>query len=647
MQPADIAILVRTGREADAVRGELRRRGVRSVYLSDRDNVFASTAAADIERWLQACAEPETETFVRAALATSTLDRSWQELAALSVDEQRWEDEVQRFIEYRRLWRRRGVLPMLRRLLHDFELPAHLLASGDERTLTNLLHLAELLQAAAAEHEGEQALVRWLAEQRAGDDSSAEERILRLESDADLVRVVTIHKAKGLEYPLVFLPFVCAFREVDAAQAPPFRYHDDGDRLCFSLEPDADIIERAEAERLAEDLRLLYVATTRARHACWLGIAPLRKGRKSGNTDLHRSAFGYLLTGGDSIAAADLEHHLRKLCGDGTGMAYRPAPESTADALPAVDRDQALPPARIYQGPRAERWWIASYSTLRPEHAASPTDEPRSAGAEVIADEVDHEPPTPYDMTPKHGIHGFVRGPMAGTFLHGLLEHAARIGFAAAAGGELTPLVERRARVRGWGVWSDTIDRWLNDFLRTPLPLGSTSVRLDSLAPTACRAELEFLLPAHGVDAGALDAWVSQHVLPGEPRPALAREQLNGMLKGFIDLVFALDGRYYVADYKSNWLGANEQAYTDTTMKQTVLAKRQDVQYSLYLLALHRHLRARLGDAYDPATQIGGAALLFLRGVHADSRGVHFQAADPDLLTGLDQLFAGRTADAA
>lgn len=129
------------------------------------------------------------------------------DLDRLNQDERVWEDWVMRFRRYRETWQRQGVLPMLRHLLHDFALPRTLLRRSDgERVLTNLLHLAELLQQAAGELDGEQALIRHLAEHLANAGQAGEEQILRLESDEQLVKVVTIHKSKGLEYPLVYLP---------------------------------------------------------------------------------------------------------------------------------------------------------------------------------------------------------------------------------------------------------------------------------------------------------------------------------------------------------------------------------------------------------------------------------------------------------
>ena len=217
VKPGDIAVLVNTGYEAAAVRRALATHGVRSVYLSDKESVFQSASAAELQRWLAACAEPDDDRLLRAALGTVTLGLSWVELDQLNHDELRWEARVLQFRAYQQCWRSQGVLPMLRRLLGDFEVPRRLLGRGDERSLTDVLHLAELLQQSSAVLDGEHALIRHLAEQRQDEGTDNDVRKLRLESDADLVKVVTVHKAKGLEYPLVFLPFACSFRPSTAA----------------------------------------------------------------------------------------------------------------------------------------------------------------------------------------------------------------------------------------------------------------------------------------------------------------------------------------------------------------------------------------------------------------------------------------------
>jgi exodeoxyribonuclease V beta subunit len=154
---------------------------------------------------------------------------------------------------------------------------------------------------------------------------------------------------------------------------------------------------------------------------------------------------------------------------------------------------------------------------------------------------------------------------------------------------------------------------------------------------------MEFWFPAPQVPLRRLDDLVRRHTLAGAARPALSSQTLNGMLKGFIDLVFEHDGRYYVADHKSNWLGPTDAHYTPPRMRQVMLDKRYDLQAVLYVFALHRLLRSRLAH-YDYERHVGGALYLFLRGHAAPGQGLHLERPPWALIEALEQMFSGGAA---
>jgi len=646
LQPADLAVLVRDRTEAAAIRQALAARKVRSVYLSGRESVYDSQEAADLLHWLKACAEPERDRRLRAALATATLDLGYGDLDILNSEELRWEAEVERFRGYRKIWRYQGVLPMLRRLLGDFGVPARLLPLPEgERRLTNLLHLAELLQSASVELDGEQALIRHLAEARGHAGQSADEALLRLESDADLIKVVTIHKSKGLEYPLVFLPFICSFREVSGKNAY-YRYHDGQGRLQLDLAKTDAAKQQAEFERLQEDLRLLYVALTRAAQACWLGIAPVKSGNGKA-CQLDKSAIGQVLSGGGPITAEALGGLLLALQGDCAAIAVTPLPASTPQLYTPSSAAFALEAARRFNGRAAEHWWIASYSALQIAEEGAETPSPRPSEAPDTPRQANLEDADEPEiaLAPTGGawtMHRFPRGAKPGAFLHGLLEWAAREGFARVAGDDVRrkDAVARRCHTRGWVPWVNPLDAWLAQLIAMPLALPEGRVALAEL--DTYQPELEFWFACGQVDSLALDWLVTQHTLSGLPRPPLLPERLQGMFKGFIDLVFEHQGRYYIADYKSNWLGVDDAAYTAESMREAVLEKRYELQYTLYLLALHRQLKVRLGRTYDYDTHIGGAVYIFLRGLAGPAAGLHLEKPPKCLIESLDALFGAR-----
>lgn len=636
-KPGDMAVLVRGWTEARAIRDALASRGVRSVYLSERDSVFATPQATDLWRILRAVAHPRTTQWVRAALATQLWGMSWAELEALFQNEQAWDDLTERFHGWQKIWQRQGFLPMLHHLLHDQAIPTRLLNQGDgqnnkgERQLTNLLHLGDLLQTASLGLQGEGALVRYLEDQLRRPQATGEMAQLRLESDANLVQVITMHKAKGLQYPLVFLPFVSNYRAEKA---------DSG---------------KDDALRLAEDIRILYVALTRAEQALWVGIAQT-KGDLDGKTPKVKSAVSMLL---GRQATGDLGACLKGWGSEHIVIQNAPQPDDTRYA--PVAHEKIWKPALEPQRNLISRWWTASFSALTRDVGLRPADTvtPNSERDERIGDsQIDSTFAGGPDFTqasdPQEIValpfNTFNAGSNYGTLLHDLLQWQAQRGWpaaqqnpAASTLAEWHGVVSRKAqRLNLDEAHQNLLTAWIQTIATTPLPLppasgASSAIVLGATNAHQTWAEMAFTLQVRKLGSVHLDRLIQQHVMPGQAREALQARQLEGMLTGFMDLVLEFEGRYYVLDYKSNKL----PAYGPTHLRQAILAHRYDVQYTLYLLALHRLLKSRLAG-YDYDLHVGGALYLFLRGIDQPGAGLYLDQPPKALIEALDAAFSDK-----
>lgn len=619
-QPGEMAVLVRSGIEAQAMQAALARRGVRSVYLSDRDSVYASPEAQDLWRVLRAVAFPRSSAWIKAALATSLWGLDWPALDALLHDEAAWDGVIDRFHAWQQVWERQGLLPMLHRLLHDEGIPARLLAGEGqgERRLTNVLHLGDLLQSASLGLQGAGSVIRYLELQMQDPQASGDAAQTRLESDAALVQIVTMHKSKGLQYPLVFLPFASGFRASD----------------------------EDDEQRLAEDMRLLYVALTRAERAMWLGVAPVH-GDLDGKTPKLKSALSRLL---GRRTPDDLPKALQGWQGC-AAIAVGPAPQ--ADGVSFTDRrtPQARKPALQSDRTAFERWWTASFSALTRELHEGHDDVRGSERDERLVDaQIDSRdlsgdalPAAQPDLLASPW-NAFPAGSAYGSLLHDLLEWQAQQGWPAARpSSDADPawtqlLARKRTALQLDEAQAGMLDAWVSRLCRAELtwPQADQGLALGRLRRGQAWAEMGFSLPVRRLGAERLDQLMQHYLQPGQPREALQPRQLEGMLTGFMDLVFEHQGRYYVLDYKSNRL----PAYDARHLRQVVLAHRYEVQYGLYLLALHRLLKSRLTD-YSPERHLGGALYWFVRGVDEPGQGLYVDRPDVALIAALDTLFAG------
>ncbi|QKT02662.1 exodeoxyribonuclease V subunit beta [Ectothiorhodospiraceae bacterium 2226] len=622
LRAADLAVLVPTRRHAALVQGALRACGVRSVYTG-QDSVYATEEAEELGRVLYALAHPAEEGALRGALLTRLLGVDVPALAALAEDERAWEVWLARFQRYHEQWRTRGFMAMFRGLLRELDVAPRLLGVlGGERRLTNLLQLGELLQEAARTRPPA-ALLRWLMQQR--DQTAADEQMLRLESDEGLVHIVTIHSSKGLEYPVVFLPF--PWHGKTLRKNEPLLFHDAHGALTLDLDG-SDETHRALAAReaLAESLRLLYVALTRAKYTCYLAWGPVN--------GAHDSALAYLLyqdaaREGQSVAEAvkvlapeDWWTPWERLAQQGH-VRLAPLPEHT-DRAPLAPKHPPELAARRFGGSIAHGWRIESYSNLVARLEAAHTAAPLPA-----AD-------APRD------IHAFPRGAQAGTCLHAVLEG---LDFQSEPHERAPELARVLARYGYARQWQGVVERLVHDVLHAPLdaPLNAGGLCLAAVPPEARRPEIEFYFPLAPLRAERLDvclrrAWAEPCELPPLPPAAL-----EGMMRGFIDLVVEREQRFYVIDYKSNYLGVDAAAYARPALAAAVAQHRYDAQYLLYTVALHRYLAQRV-PGYDYDRHMGGVYYLFLRGMQADAppgQGV-FDARPPfEVVTELDALLRG------
>jgi exodeoxyribonuclease V beta subunit len=637
VEASDITVLVRSRREAILIRDALNQLNIPSVFQSNRESVFATQEAKEVLWLLLAVLTPEKERVLRSALATGLLGLTAEDIDNLNYDEKAWENLVDEFAHYAVIWRKRGVLPMLRGIMSKRHIAETLLSGSEgERRLMDLMHIGELLQETSLQLEGEHTLTRWLAQQIAHPDHQSDAQQMRLESDRHLVQISTIHKSKGLEYKIVWLPFASNFLPQSKGL-----FHDRDDYVTkLDLDDSQEYVELADEERLAEDLRLLYVALTRAIYHCSVGVAPLIKGnrKKAGNTDLHLSALGYLLQKGQEGDSVLLSSMLDALSNDVIDVQPIDLPEMVKLDLAKEASDELS--ARAVSRHFDDSWRVTSYSGL--SYSTSHGEEEQTLSAEQFANslapkmdiEVSHDVEVQETQENTLTPHQFPKGAAPGTFLHSLMEE---IDF---SGDISSEWLEEKLQVAGFDTqWVSMLQGWLNAILN--VPLADDGLCLSAIPAQDRLDEMQFYLPIDSLlNAKEVDRVTHKYDPLSKHCPPLSFEQVQGILKGFIDLTFCWKGKFYLLDYKSNYLGEDASYYTQEAMAEAMIDHRYDLQYQLYSLALHRFLQQRMPN-YDYETHFGGVYYLFLRGTERiDSQnGIFFYRPTIEFINEFDALF--------
>lgn len=644
-----IAILVNSNRQAEEAARELAQWNVPCDYLS-MASVYVSIDAAEIETLIAAVCAPGNAAVARAALATELLGETLSSLLAAEDDLDAWERLLARVAWLRQRWHDAGPYAVIAHCVQAAA--ARLLPHWDgRRRVTNLLHLAELLQHESARRSSPDELLRWFAERRREAEEKRGEGFaenVRPADDGGSVQVLTIHRSKGLQYDIVFAPFLYAtyWHKLDESTAADHAvsWHD-GDELRIDIGgPDWLAHARMHREeQFAESLRLAYVAITRARHRVWLAWAFANTG--SGDSRIGPLAW-LCLRSADMVEPGEL-HGLDPAKADAAlaALAQRArgsiqivtmAPQAPPiDALPLATEHAVSLVLTAFRGRIDRRFETWSYSRLFGGNVHAPIADHDETIAPIVAVEATAIG-EPVAQRP--------RGAEFGNCMHDIFENVgfARLG-ATGSAPELARICDDHGIARNDHA---TVASMAREAVNSELVAG-TGLRLAALAEGESLAELEFLFPLGGARLEAFEAILARDSryarAPGE---LLARRGvIAGLMTGFIDLVLRWKDFYYVVDYKTNLLGATRDDYAPGRLASAVRTRDYDLQYLIYTVALQRFLRVRLGAGYAYDRHIGGALYLFVRGMRAGTPGgIHFDRPDGVLVDALDAWCEGGSA---
>lgn len=633
LKPADIAILTRSNFEAHAVREDLSASHLPAIIHSDQ-TVFETEEASFLQTLLSILLDPIRTEWIRGLYASQWFGWTAEQIVEQNQAADGWGNIQEKMHQLHAQWYSRGITFALDEWIRWSGIKSYLLArTGGERKTTNLLHLIELLSQAELESRFTPlSLFKWLNQNIENPDRERDDFITRLENDDQAIQIVTIHKSKGLQYPIVFIPF--AWGSVLDRKNELLIYHskEHGNRLVYDNQPDPDTeaLRLFQKESLSDAMRVLYVALTRARHACYLfwGNYSSQSGSAMGHL------FG-LSSFSQSSADASPAEALKRLKAEVlNGIGFLDSEEMALQISPPFKRfDEAMElKARPVVRTPDRGFHISSFSSLSSGFKEA-IEEHRIEEAETI-DVLDEIPA-------ENSIFSVPKGTVTGNLIHDILEYS---DYSSADSIRKTTesLVENSHLPNHW---SSVIQDHLVNLVSTPLETPDLAIRLRDLHPGNCLKESEFHFPTRNTSIQKLLNFFNPiaRLRFGTRLPAPESwndQKLKGYLRGFIDLTFEWQGRYYILDWKSNWLGNSNADYLAESVQKAMNHHAYFLQYYLYTVATVRYLQIRLPN-FDYQSQFGGVFYLFVRGVNKKhpGAGVFFDKPALENVQKLDALF--------
>ncbi|AFJ43367.1 exodeoxyribonuclease V subunit beta [Francisella orientalis] len=640
---SDIAILVENSNQAKVIQKALQAKKLSSVYLSQRDNVYHSQEAKEILALMEGINDLENKSMLKKALSTILLGGTAAKFIDY-IDENdvsAWDEEIEKAKSLRQQWHKYGFMAFIMQIIHQNFIQR---SDSKERVITNILHLAELIKVAENKYKHPNQLIKWYRQQL--NSTATSEGELRLESDDNLIKITTIHGSKGLEYSVVFIPFASYVSKKKFEASDFSKYYDKHlKQTVYKIGKDDSIKPQIENEVIEELMRLFYVAVTRAEHRCYIGVAKYSNSEKS---PLARF-LGYQkdddwLEKIQNITANPTNQS--SLIDVATSHCYENENLITNDQF---DHDtlQNLK-ANDIKKLANDSWEMLSFSKISKSKVQNTAlekenDESEDDSAQKSQQELE------FRFTASKGAD-------IGNILHNVLEHA---DFSL---GKINDNLLQEQMGRYKVVAAEDFDKlkvWLEECLVASIPsietedFSSNDIQYDlfdikdkgfclkDISNTKPLKEAEFYFPItneklYKKNIIKILAEYRNQIIDYDE---FASQKIFGMLHGFIDLIFEYDGKFYVADYKSNYLGDKLEDYNQATMSEKNQSSFYDLQYLIYSVALDKYLRQNI-ESYNYEKHFGGVYYFYLRGMK-DGYGVYRARPSLEIINKLANLFNG------
>ncbi|WAI18404.1 MAG: exodeoxyribonuclease V subunit beta [Buchnera aphidicola (Acyrthosiphon caraganae)] len=615
---SDIAILVRNKKEAGYIQKELETLKISSIYSSNKNSVFQTFDAQELLLILESILEPDNEQSLRKSISTHIFQKLLDIVKKKSIKKSLY-FIMEKLYEYYDIWKKVGIFHMIKAIILEYQINSNAIEINQNYIKNlNFLHIAELLQEQFQFLYKKTSLIRWFQKKILQKTQPLYNEYIRYINESQSVKIITIHKSKGLEYPIVWIPFGIDFKKSRLSI-----YHNQKNfKIFFDVMQSNENIKMADKERLAEDIRFLYVALTRSILHCSIGIACLTKKIKkntNNNSAVHKSGLGYTIQCGKPMNYENLFNQLKKL-----------SINNLIEVKNNIDNFKLFIPEQTIYLIRQNNylnenikniWNITSFTQLNKENQLLTKRNQEKIISKDFSIKIIKK--NNKSLT----IHNFPKGKNTGLMIHYILKH---LNFLNKKNYNWFSEILEKYNISL--KWTSVLISWVKNIINTPLY--KKNIILSEINEKKCIKELEFFFPIKNILYSTELNKIIQSIDPiSTISPKLLFNPVKGILKGFIDLVFIWKKKYYILDYKSNWLGKNNSFYSNMYIKKEIIKKRYDLQYQIYTIAIHKYLQKKI-KKYNYKDNFGGIFYIFLRAMDHNKKnnGIFYTIPDYSLI---------------
>ncbi|VAX76719.1 exodeoxyribonuclease V subunit beta [Buchnera aphidicola] len=632
----DITILVKNKYEASIIQKELEKKNIQSIYTSQKNNIFHTIEAKEIMQIIDSIIDLSNESKFQKLLMTEIFKKNIYDIYQINKKKKEYYFFLEKLKKYYIIWKNDGISKMIEKIILDYNIyKSHTNKKNNNLKTRIFLKLSDILEKKNKIIENKFLLLVWFKrkilkkEIKNGNEVKEEEQIL---DHLEYIKIITVHKSKGLEYPIVWIPFF-SHRTIKNNQ---IFYCRKKFKKIVDLKNSKDSKILSNQETFSEEIRLLYVALTRCILHCSIGIAVIKNKRiqKECYTNFHQNSLSFIIQKGKKNTFNNFIKNLYKI---NTKKIINI--QKTSKKKKIIYKKNFLK-EKLYFLPKTLRiikhpWNKISFSKiLKYNFKYKKEVENKQNGTNksiILIKKINYN---------KVNIFNFPAGKIYGIYIHDVLK---KIDFQKKD--NIIKIIKKLNFISLSNKWMNYLFKWLCMFISSPL--NEKNLSLNQLKKSNCQKEIKFILPIEDhLKINELNKVMKMFDPLSAKCPDIYFQKTSGIITGIIDLIFYWNKKYYIIEYKSNWLGPNKNYYTHNNIQKEIMQYRYDLQYQIYSLSIHRYLKNKIKD-YQYHIHFGGIFYLFIRGINNkdNTTGIYFFKPPYNLIYQIDNLLHGAEND--